>query len=143
MVRFPPQGVRVPILAEHTDSESTFKGSTAQYTRTYLYSNNVASGETILSASITLTKRCMVVVVTFACVYAYAAKFSDIKRGEATVTKETIIISAPFIYTNGLGHLQYATEVLDPGTYTYSLVNTSGSTITVHGAVMKIVAVEA
>jgi hypothetical protein len=131
----------VPVLSEHADSEATDVGGTPSASTTYSWGDSVANGGTILSASITLTKKCMVVVVAFVCVYNISSKCTDIKRGTATVTKETVATGAYFGYTEGYGYLQYATEVLDPGVYTYSLVNTYGGTIYATGAVIKIVAV--
>jgi len=74
------------------------------------------------------------------------AKRTDIKRGGVTKTTETTISAANFALADGggkqgYGHIQYATEVLDAGTYQYDLVNTSGAAMGFEGSLMKIVAV--
>jgi hypothetical protein len=137
----PPKKTGTLVLSEHVDSEATDLGGTASASTYYCYSDSVNNGGTILSASVTLTRKCMVVVVAFVCVHGISYKCTDIKRGAVTVTKETVATGAPFAYSSGYGYLQYASEVLDAGAYTYSLVNTYGATIYAAGAVIKIVAV--
>jgi hypothetical protein len=133
---YPPVGGE---LKEHADGEATVVGASSASQTTYY--DAVANGGTIVSAQITLSKRCMVVVVSL-CVLLYSAKATDIQRDGVNKTKETILSPSNFAIGGKYGHLQYATEVLDAGTYTYSLVNTSGTTQYVFGAAMKIVAVE-
>jgi hypothetical protein len=144
MGKFPvrlPSYVAAGVLSEHADSENTMVGGTSSSTTHNLIYNTISSGGTVVSASITLTKKCLVVVVSLV-VMVVNYQRTDIVRGGVIKTKETIISPANFV-TNypTYAHLQYATEVLDPGTYTYSVVNTAGVTLSFYGAAIKIVAV--
>ena len=124
-------------LAEHANAEGTTKYNT---TSTSIYYNAVANGGTIVSASITTTKKCAIVVVASIVIFT-PSKTTDIMRGGVSKTIETTISAADS--SGAYMHLPYATEILEAGTYTYSLVNTSGVSRNVVGATMKIVAVEA
>jgi hypothetical protein len=133
-----PSYVAAALLSEHADAEATTVGATTA-TATAYYST-VSPGETILSASITLTKKSMVVVIALN-INRYSSKVADIKRSGVVKTKETTISAANFTISAAYAHLQYATEILDPGTYTYDLVLTYTSSIAIYGACIKIVAV--
>lgn len=92
-----------------------------------------------MSASITTTKKCCI-VVTATLVNDAGAQVTQIKRAGVDKTKETVISGAD---SGGWRmHLQYTTEVLDAGTYQYDLVNNAGGNLQVIGATIKAVAVE-
>jgi stage V sporulation protein SpoVS len=126
-------------LREHGNSEATYVGTVCVSANSYY--QNVANGGTIVSASITTTKRCLIVVVGLTLVNA-STKATDIRRGGVNKTVETTISGAYFAVEFVYGHLQYATEILDAGSYTYAIVNTSGAGKNVYGAAIKIVAIE-
>jgi hypothetical protein len=125
-------------LVEHADSEATRIGTTATSGNTYY--SSVSAGSNYVSASITITKRSLIVVVSFV-ILLTSSKRADIQRDGVSKTKETIVSPANFAVEGGYCHLQYATEVLDPGTYTYNVVNTATVTLSCYGAAIKIVAV--
>ena len=125
---------------EHQNAENTLiNTSTASTT---LYYNTLAIGATLVSQSITITKRCCIVVVTICAHGANTAK-TQIQRGGVNKTTETTISPVNWGFVGGYGHLQYASEVLDAGTYTYALVNSSGATLSIAVVAMKAVAVTA
>jgi len=126
--------------AEHQNAENTDVGASTVASTAYY--DTFANGATILSQTITTTKRCCIIVVT-TCLMAYSIKKTDIRRGGVNKTVETTISANNFAATGLRGHLQYATEVLDAGIYQYDLVNTSGAAINIYGSTMKIVAVSA
>jgi len=136
---FPPQG-RCH-LAEHQNAENTDVGATT-VSGQILYYDTIANGATALSRSITTTKRCCIVVVTTS-IGSVNGKQFDIERGGVVKTVETTMSAIKFCSTFMYGCLQYATEVLDAGTYQYDLVATTGGNVLVYGCVMKIVAVSA
>lgn len=127
-------------LVEHQNAENLALGVTSGGGT--MYRLTIANGANIISQSITTTKRCCIVVVTaFGC--EVNTQKTQIQRGGVDKTKETTISAVLFIEDVGYGHLQYATEVLDAGTYTYNLVNTSGGSLDwILGPSMKIVAVD-
>ena len=125
--------------AEHANSEATDVGATAAGVLAPRY-DSVNNGANCVTANITTTKRCCIVVVTLI-VWWEVAQGTQIQRGGVDRTVETTISAANFAFTGPMGHLQYSTEVLDAGTYTYALVNTSGVAKSVYGCAMKIVAV--
>lgn len=137
-VRLPSYAVAAGVLEEHADAETVFKGVSSADTY-YPYRDVVSAGATIASASITLTKKCLVVVV--ACVFfrAGGSNLTQIRRGGVNVTKETVDSGGD---SNGFHmSLQYASEVLDVGSYTYSLVSSAAGYYSVHGAALKVIAV--
>jgi hypothetical protein len=135
--------VRLPsyagVLSEYANAGNTVSGTT-QTTGTPVYYTGVPAGGNVVSATITLSKKCMVVVTSLVVIDS-SSKVTDIQRGGVNKTKGTLISNANFGPASFYGHLQYATEVLDAGTYTYNLVNTSSSTRYIGGAAIKIVAV--
>jgi hypothetical protein len=135
---FSTVGAAIGELAEHADSEAT--RSVASATTGNTYYSLVSAGSTVVSASITITKRSLIVVVSLAAIEQYSNKKTDIQRGGVNKTKETTVSPLHFAVISTYGHLQYATEILNPGTYTYNLVVTSGP-INCYGAAIKIVAV--
>jgi hypothetical protein len=122
---------------EHANNEAAVHFNSA--TGTALRLANFADGETIVSASITITKKCCIVVVTTLGVVSMYGQVTQIRRGGVDKTKEITISNED--NNMHMVHLQYATEVLDAGTYQYALVNTHGSNLSVNYATMKIVAV--
>jgi hypothetical protein len=134
-----PSYVAAGVLSEHANAGNTVRGATAASGADVYYSNIVPNGN-IVSATITLSKKCMVVVTSLVIINS-SSKATDIQRGGVNITEGTTISSSGFAIYGYYGHLQYATEVLDPGTYTYNLVNTSGASRTIYGAAIKIVAV--
>lgn len=98
----------------------------------------IANGATIVSAVITITKRCCVVVNAAAVIsISDPITYLEIERPQGTI-KTTQEDSAP----SNTVHLTHhaAWEVLDPGTYTYYLMNRGGTSIYVYTAWMKVVA---
>lgn len=95
-------------------------------------------GATIVSVSITTTKRCCIVVNSaMISGSVYARTDFEIERPSGTIktTQEDDVI------INDLKLMHHATwEVLDPGTYTYYLVNRGSNTRAVMGAWVKAVA---
>lgn len=131
------------LLEEHADSEVMNIGDIPEVlARPGLNRNDVSNLETISSASITLTRRCLVVVVTLF-VTDDRAKRTDIMRDNVIKTKETIISPHRFVgfFRAHTGHLQYATEVLPAGTYTYTLTSTFPGVFICYGSMIKIVAI--
>lgn len=128
-------------LAEHQNAENTEIGASTAGSQTAQYDQPI-NGATQLSQAITTTKRCCIVVVAVSGQDANSQK-TQIRRGGVDKTLETTITAVNWFMVGGYAHLQYATEVLNAGTYTYDLVNTSGGVIQIYGSVMKIVAVSA
>jgi hypothetical protein len=128
------------VLAEHKNAENTDVGASSTANET-IYYDNFANGATMLSQSITITKRCCIVVVTTCVTRAYTP--TQIQRGGVNKTIETTYSAGNFAIAMGYAQLQYATEVLDAGIYQYDLVNTSGAVLQLYGSTMKIVAVSA
>ena len=126
-------------LVEHQNAENVVIGASTQVNQT-LYYNAYLLGNTVLSQSITTTRRCTIVVVTDAILSA-ATQFTQIQRGGVDKTVETTISATQYSSLNQRSHLQYATEVLDAGVYQYDLVISSDAPW-IYGAVMKIVAVD-
>ena len=125
-------------LAEHVEEEAFDIGSTTSSVNAY--SDYVSSGDTIVSKSVTVTERSMIVIVA-GLITNYDQKPSNIKRGTKILTKETAVSPINFAIENTYLYLQYATEVVEPGTYTYSLVQAAGTSIWISGAFIKIVAI--
>ena len=124
---------------EHANSEATLQGTAD--TTWYDSHNTIASGANIVSASITITKKSCIVVVATVSIGNWSAgdPRTQIRRGGVDKTKETTISGAD-TYNNRVG-VQYATEVLDAGTYQYDLVNSYQYAVGVYCATIKIVAV--
>lgn len=127
-------------LAEHQNAE-TDTALTASNVGATAYWTQFANGATTLSCSITTTKRCCIVVVA-AFPNDNNVKKTDIERGGVVKTVETTLSAVNFAANTLYGHLQYATEILDAGTYQYDIVNTSGGSLKIFGAMLKIVAVK-
>jgi hypothetical protein len=124
-------------LAENANAENTWIG-TASTDIIYPKYDSVALNATILSGSITTTKRTMIVVVAVI-VHPYPLGSGQIQRGGVDKTiEETISAVNNSRYSM---HLLYATEVLDAGTYQYDLVNTWMNNLPAHLAGLKIIAV--
>lgn len=128
------------VLAEHANAENSDVG--ASFTNQGTYSDVFANGATLVTQSITITKQCCIVVVTLNINNGSTQK-TQIQRVGVDKTKETTVSAIKFAVEAQYGHLQYATEILAAGTYTYNLVNTSGGNLNVYGSAMKIVAVSA
>jgi len=100
--------------------------------------NTFANAATIVQQAITITERCCIVVnaatITAGTVLAAAL---EIERPLASIrtAQEDIVAD---VEMNLLHHAAW--EVLDPGTYTYFLVNRSGGAIKVYAAWLKIIA---
>jgi hypothetical protein len=127
--------------AEHKDAEK-YTAETSLDPNTAPRFSSYANTATIMSQSIATSKRCCIVVVT-TCVLIAGTQKTQIQRGGVDKTKETDVTSGTMAFTGGYGHLQYASEVLDAGTYVYALVNSSGASLKVYGETMKLVAVSA
>ena len=124
---------------EYANSEATDVGVTHGAVVVPHY-DTVNDDAVTLTGNITTTRRCLIIVVT--CLQTYeAAQVSQIQRGGVDRTVETTISNADFGFAGCRVHLQYASEILDAGTYTYTLVNTSGGVLGFYGSAMKIVAV--
>lgn len=100
--------------------------------------DNIVDGGTILSQAITITERCCVVVNAATLVRDnFQATDLEIERPLATIrtTQEDVVVT-------GAMHLLHhaAWEVLDPGTYTYHLVNRAGAVADVWVAWLKVIA---
>lgn len=124
---------------EHANAENTGVGAST-LAETIPYYDSWANGTTILSQTITTTKYCCI-IVTITIISDYSGKVTDIQRGGVNKTVETTVSAGHFALYKRFGHLQYATEVLDAGTYTYDLVNTRGGNTLIFGSTMKIVAI--
>ena len=124
---------------QHAEANNTDVGANAAAALAPRYVL-VADDAAIVSQAITITKKCCVVVVTTTTCWNNFQS-SEIRRLAIDRTLETTISSTNFAFTGPRGHLQYATEVLDPGTYTYALTNSSGGNLEFYGATIKIVAV--
>lgn len=132
-----PRGGDVP-PAEHANAENTLKGT---FDFNAVYFDNFDDGAVVVQQNIVTAVPCLIVVVTtiLTSQVAIIAKATDIQRGGVTITAETTLSAAD---VNGRRfHLQYATEFLPAGNYTYQLVNTYGDILSSHGATIKIVAV--
>jgi len=125
---------------EHINAENSFLGGTG-IAKTGRYTD-FADGATMLSQAITITKRCLVIVIC-TIVSADNIKKTDIRRGAVNKTTETTISAINFATTTTYSHIQEAWEQLEPGTYTFDLVNTSGGVFSNYGSTIKIVAVDA
>jgi hypothetical protein len=123
-------------LVEHQNAENTLKPNDAS-TNVGYHTLGVPP-ETILSASITTTVRCALVVVATT-VNDNGTQYSDIKRGGVTKTIETTISSTDANYFRV--HVQYAVEILAAGTYQYDLIGNT-QYVSYCGATIKIVAVK-
>ena len=123
---------------ENVNAEANKVGASAAGVEAPYYDNWV-TGNTIVSAAITTTTKCMIVVFTLS-IISNAAAQTQIQRGGVDKTAETNITALKFGMLNGYGHTQYAAELLDAGTYTYNLVLT-GANQGIRGSVIKIVAV--
>lgn len=93
----------------------------------------------ITSCSITITKKSLITVVAFFIINS-ATQITQIRRNNTDKTKETNISLINFTADNYYGHVQYATEILDVGTYQYNLYYTASLIKNVLGAIIKIVA---
>lgn len=125
--------------AEHANAETSDMGATHAAALNPHF-DVIANGATALTANITTTKRCCIVVVSVVSLMV-AGVSSQIQRGGVDRTVETTISPMDFVSAGQRAYIQYSTEVLDPGTYTYNLVNTSGGNLEFYGCIMKIVAV--
>lgn len=108
-------------LSEHQNAENTVVGSAAGSVTSYEIWG--ANGATVGSVTVIVAQRCLITVIAATIVYINS-KISEIKRGGVTKTTKTTISAANFALLGAYGHLQYATEVLDAGTYQYDFVNT-------------------
>lgn len=124
---------------EHANAEASDVGATHAADLAPHY-DNCNDGAVALTQTITTTRRCCIVVVTVAPLMS-AAQWTQIQRGGVDRTRETTISAADFSHAGMRAHVQYSAEVLDPGTYIYNLVNSSGALFALYGAIMKIVAV--
>lgn len=120
--------------AENTVGGATGGGPASQY-------DTFANGDAAISQAITITKRCMIIVFAATVITSNLPTGTQIQRGGVNKTTETTVSAINFAVLGKYGHLQYAAEVLEPGTYTYNLVNTTGVAASFYGSFMKIVAV--
>lgn len=134
-----PNYAKEGVLAEHQNAETVSKG-TATIGTAYPYYDTIANLANIISASITTTKKCLIVVVTTLFTRHTYTPTLQIERDGINKTKETTASGADA--NNYRQIMQYATEVLDAGAYTYALVNRDGGSVNSYGASIKIVAVE-
>jgi len=99
---------------------------------------NFAAGATIVQVPITIIERCCVVVnaATVTPTTSNAAHF-EIERPNGTIrTQQRDVVLLDHLYL----HHHAAWEVLDPGTYTYELINRSIMAIRIAGAWIKAIA---
>jgi hypothetical protein len=103
-----------------------------------VFSDTIANGVTIVSRAITITERCCITVNAASIVQDTIIETAlEIERPVGTIrtTQEDIVM------VGELHLLHHAVwEVLDPGTYTYYLVNRVGGPINSVGAWIKIIA---
>jgi hypothetical protein len=136
-----PSYIAAAALTIHAEGEASEVGSTSGSSTVYY--NSVPPGNSFTSITITITKRCLVVVVGVAVVNT-SLKIVQIRRGGVNKTIKDAVSPANFAVAGAYAHILYAAEILDPGTYLYYLYNSSGtSAINVFGAALKIVAVDA
>jgi len=104
---------------------------------TLLY-DNIADGATIVSQAITITERCCVVVNAASIVRnTVPVTAFEIERPLATIqTDQEDLIET----VDGRLFHHAAWEILDPGTYTYYLVNRAGAVTKVYASWIKIIA---
>lgn len=126
-------------LAEHATANGAAIG-TEHAAALLPHYKTVNDDAVVQTANITITKRCCVVVVSVMGSNE-AAQCSQIQRGGVDKTRATTITAVDFAVQWTRGHVQYSAEVLDAGTYTYNVLNTSGGVLGFYGAVMKIVAI--
>jgi hypothetical protein len=104
----------------------------------YMTWMQIANGGTVISQSITTTKTCCIIVMTANLVdYPIWPSNFEIERPLATIktTEEHYAMSGNLVL-----HHHAAWEVLDPGTYTYYLVNRSGGILNIYSTWMKLAA---
>lgn len=131
----PPRKTGTADLVEHANAENTVKPNAVN--EGTIRAASYSDGVTLVSATITTTKRCGIGIVACMVAMAEPVKITDIKRGGVTKTTETTISGEDT--ANFRMHLQYATEILDAGVYQYDLVLTGGDR-TLCGLVIKAMA---
>lgn len=126
-------------LLNHQNAENYVVGNSSLASQT-AWRIQFAAGATILSKAITISRRCLIIVVTTH-VKGGVTVVTQIRRGADNITAESNLSNVNFAIAGCYGILQYAYEVLNAGTYTYTLVNSSGSAVYFYGTNMKIVAI--
>jgi len=125
-------------LCQHHGAAYAEKTDMTQSNTRSVKNTPTGNGVTLVSAPITITEKCCVVVNAATIVgSADLPTELEIERPKGTIrtTQEDEIL------TNDLKLLHHAAwEVLDPGSYTYYLVVRTGNVVAVYGAWMKIVA---
>ena len=100
--------------------------------------DDILDNNVIVQQAITITERCCITVnAATSTSTSVPVTGLEIERPGGTIrtTQEDFVLS-----NNMHLHHHAAWEVLDPGTYTYYLVNRSGATISVYAAWIKIIA---
>lgn len=132
-----PVGEGVCLCQHHgvayAEFETTYEAFFPETRREYFLNN-----ATILSAQITTTERCCINVTAATVIKSiYPVTSLEIERPLGTI-RTTQEDQAVCVDINLLHHAAW--EVLDPGTYSYFLVNRSGITIAIYAAWLKIIA---
>lgn len=125
-------------LCEHHGVAYAKLEPSEDYSDYYVYYNNLVDGAVITQAQITTTEKCCIVVNAATLVStSLAATALEIERPVGTI--RTMQEDAVASYDMKVLH-HAAWEVLDPGTYTYYLVNRKGASEPFFGAWIKIIA---
>jgi len=124
------------VLVENANAEQAVKSTTTSSNPRYQGYDN---GATLATCTINTTKQTMIVII--AMFMANSDSSGQIQRGGVDKTLEANASAADASFM--LVRLFYGVEVLAAGNYTYNLVNTWGSAISVIGSTIKAVAVEA
>lgn len=139
---FPPQGLAGAVRAsKHTEDQAVLKGTTYVAVG-YNYYEIFANGTTITSVSITTTKPTLALIIASLSLlynHAHTSAFNIERDG---VDKTADRLQSGFDGSDNNVLLLWALERLEIGTYTYTLVNRTGSDAYVFGASIKIIAVE-
>lgn len=127
-----------PCLCEHHGAAYAARATDDDMKSMTVASAPFVDGATIVSQTILITEQCCIVVMAASLVdYPIHPNVIEIERPIGTIrtTEEH------YVDTNDLMlHNHAVWEVLNPGTYTYFLVNRMGATLDVYSAWLKIIA---
>lgn len=127
-----------PCLCQHHGAAYAELAGTTPYTAQATNYTDTPNGGTIISRAITITERCCICVNAATLLWAGVLPTAlEIERPLGTIrTQQEDVVT-----TNAYAIMHHAAwEVLDPGTYTYYLVNRSGATLSICAAWLKIIA---
>jgi len=133
----PVAGAGVCLCQHHGAAYAETPGGTIPQSVDCIY-ENVINDAVIVQIPITITERCCVVVnAAIATTNMYTQASFEIERPLGTIRtqQEDSVLSNHLLLTH---HASW--EVLDPGTYTYFLVNRHGGTTMIFAAWIKAIA---